>query len=44
VIVGDAFSSRTVPRQPMTDQWLQEVKRVLKPGGLYALNMIDLGS
>jgi MFS family permease len=42
VVVGDAFSSRTVPWQLMTTQWLSEVKRVLKPGGVYALNMIDL--
>ncbi len=42
VILGDAFSSRTVPWQLMTTQWLREVKRVLKPGGLYMLNMIDL--
>jgi len=42
VIVGDAFSSRTVPWQLMTTEWLNEVKRVLRPGGVYALNMIDL--
>ncbi len=42
VIVGDAFSSRTVPWQLMTREWLHEVKRVLKPDGIYALNMIDL--
>ncbi|HUA74302.1 MAG TPA: fused MFS/spermidine synthase [Solirubrobacteraceae bacterium] len=41
VIVGDAFSSRTVPWQLMTTEWLKEVKRVLKPGGIYLLNMID---
>jgi hypothetical protein len=41
VIVGDAFSSRTVPWQLMTTEWLHEVKRVLRRGGLYALNMID---
>jgi MFS family permease len=41
VIVGDAFSSRTVPWQLMTTEWLHELKRVLRPGGLYALNMID---
>ena len=41
VIVGDAFSSRTVPWQLMTTEWLHEVKRVLKLDGLYALNMID---
>jgi MFS family permease len=42
VVVGDAFSSRTVPWQLMTSEWLREVKRVLKSGGIYALNMIDL--
>ena len=41
VIVGDAFSSRTVPWQLMTTEWLHEVRRVLRPDGLYALNMID---
>jgi spermidine synthase len=41
VVVGDAFSSRTVPWQLMTTQWLREVQRVLKPNGLYTLNMID---
>lgn len=41
VIVGDAFSSRTVPWQLMTTQWMHEVRRVLRPGGLYELNMID---
>lgn len=42
VIVGDAFSSRTVPWQLMTTEWLHDVRRVLKPDGIYALNMIDL--
>jgi MFS family permease len=41
VVMGDAFSSRTVPWQLMTTEWLSEVKRVLKPQGLYMLNMID---
>lgn len=41
VIVGDAFSSRTVPWQLMTTQWMSEIRRVLRPGGLYELNMID---
>jgi spermidine synthase len=41
LVVGDAFSDRTVPWQLMTTEWLHEVRRVLKPGGLYALNMID---
>jgi MFS family permease len=42
VVVGDAFSGRTVPWQLMTTEWLHEVRRVLRPDGLYALNMIDL--
>jgi MFS family permease len=41
VIVGDAFSSRTVPWQLMTTEWLRDIKRTLKPDGLYTLNMID---
>jgi spermidine synthase len=41
VIVGDAFSSRTVPWQLMTTEWLHDIRRVLRPDGLYALNMID---
>jgi spermidine synthase len=42
VVVGDAFSGLTVPWQMMTTEWLHEVQRVLRPDGLYALNMIDL--
>jgi spermidine synthase len=42
VVVGDAFSGLTVPWQLMTTEWMHEVQRVLRPRGLYALNMIDL--
>lgn len=42
VVVGDAFSGLTVPWHLTTVEWLDEVKRVLEPDGLYALNMIDL--
>lgn len=42
LVVGDAFSGLTVPWQLMTTEWLREVRRVLKPDGVYALNMIDL--
>jgi MFS family permease len=41
VVVGDAFSGYTVPWQLTTVEWLQEVERVLKPDGLYAVNLID---
>jgi len=41
VVVGDAFSNKSIPWQLMTSEWLAEVQRVLKPGGLYTLNMID---
>jgi spermidine synthase len=41
VVVGDAFSSRTVPWQLMTTEWLHDVRRVLRPDGVYTLNMID---
>lgn len=42
VVVGDAFGNLAVPWHLATAEWTDEVKRVLKPGGLYALNVIDL--
>jgi spermidine synthase len=41
VVVGDAFGNYAVPWHLATSEWADEVKRVLKPGGLYALNVID---
>jgi Methyltransferase domain len=41
VVVGDAFSGYTVPWQLTTAEWLEEVERVLKPDGIYAVNLID---
>lgn len=41
VIVGDAYSGLTVPWHLTTAEWIEEVQRVLKPGGLYAMNLID---
>lgn len=43
VLVGDAFGSRSVPWHLATREWLRDVRRVLRPGGLYALNLIDQG-
>jgi MFS family permease len=42
IVVGDAFSGESVPWHLTTAEWLDEVRRVLKPGGLYAMNLIDL--
>jgi MFS family permease len=41
VVVGDAFGQMAVPWHLATAEWTDEVKRVLKPEGLYALNVID---
>ena len=43
VVIGDAFSGFTIPWQLLTREWTTEVRRVLKPGGLYAINLIDFG-
>ncbi len=43
VVVGDAFGGRAVPWHLATIEWAREVRRVLRPGGLYALNVIDDG-
>ena len=42
-VVGDAFSSRAVPWHLTTREFLTEVRRVLRPDGVYALNLIDGG-
>jgi hypothetical protein len=41
VVVGDAFGSLAVPWHLATAEWTGEVRRVLKPGGVYALNVVD---
>ncbi len=43
VVVGDAFGNLSVPWHLATAEWTEEVKRVLAPDGLYALNVIDRG-
>src|SRR5690606_29463502 len=43
VVVGDAFGRLAVPWHLATVEWAREVRRVLAPGGLYALNVIDFG-
>ncbi len=41
LVVGDAFSNHSVPWHLTTTEWMEEVKRVLKRGGIYAMNVID---
>jgi len=43
VVVGDAFGGRSVPWQLTTEEFLRDVRRVLRPGGLYVMNVIDFG-
>lgn len=41
VVVGDAFGARSVPWHLATVEFLDEVRRVLRPDGVYLLNVID---
>ncbi|MFW2334693.1 fused MFS/spermidine synthase [Ilumatobacter sp.] len=41
VIVGDAFGSRAVPWHLATEEFMADIERVLRPGGIYVANMID---
>ncbi|HEV2058316.1 MAG TPA: fused MFS/spermidine synthase, partial [Solirubrobacteraceae bacterium] len=43
VVVGDAFGGRSLPWHLATAEFAREIRRVLRPGGLYALNLIDQG-
>ena len=43
VIVGDAFGGRVVPWHLTTREFLADVRRVLRPGGIYAMNVVDQG-
>jgi len=41
VVVGDAFGSLAVPWHLATREMVEQVRRLLRPGGMYALNVID---
>jgi MFS family permease len=41
VVVGDAFGSRAVPWHLATAEFMDDVARVLRPGGIYVANIID---
>ncbi len=44
LIVGDAFASDSVPWHLTTTEVIAEFQRVLRPDGIYAMNVIDGGS
>lgn len=41
VVVGDAFGSRSVPWHLATREFAADVHRVLRPAGVYVVNVID---
>ena len=43
LVVGDAFGGLSVPWHLTTAQMVEEVARVLRPGGVYVVNAIDGG-
>ncbi|WP_344966428.1 fused MFS/spermidine synthase [Salinactinospora qingdaonensis] len=43
VVIGDAFGGLSVPWHLTTREFLAEIERVLKPGGIYVANIIDYG-
>lgn len=43
VVVGDAFGGAAVPWHLTTSEFVAEIARVLRPDGIYVLNLIDGG-
>ncbi len=41
LVIGDAFGDLSVPWHLTTREFLSDVKRVMRPDGLYVLNLID---
>ena len=41
LVVGDAFGARSAPWHLATTEFVDDVRRVLRPGGVYLLNVID---
>ncbi len=44
LVIGDAFGSASVPWHLTTREFLGEVDRVMRPDGLYVMNVIDGGA
>lgn len=43
VVIGDAFSGASVPWHLTTVEYATDIRRVLRPDGVYAMNVIDVG-
>jgi spermidine synthase len=41
LVIGDAFGGAAVPWHLTTTEFLEHVRRVLRPNGIYAVNVID---
>ena len=41
VVIGDAFSGRSVPWHLTTSEFLADIREVLRPNGFYVMNLID---
>lgn len=41
LVVGDAFASTSVPWHLTTREVMREIERMLRPGGVYLMNVID---
>ncbi|MFV0308663.1 MAG: fused MFS/spermidine synthase [Desertimonas sp.] len=44
VVIGDAFGGRSVPWHLTTVEFVRDIDRILRPDGLYVLNVIDRNS
>ncbi|MEZ5238391.1 MAG: fused MFS/spermidine synthase [Microthrixaceae bacterium] len=44
LVVGDAFAGESAPWHLTTLEVMEEIERVLRPGGVYVMNLIDGGS
>ena len=44
VVVGDAFSGLSVPWHLTTVEMVSQIRRVLRPDGVYVMNVIDAGA
>lgn len=44
LVIGDAFGSQSVPWHLTTVEVMEDIRRVLRPDGAYAMNVIDGGA